>query len=374
MLDNACILAPHEYEKDMTCIPFPHNQLQPISPETAIKLIKLCPNLRTLKICLPAIDLRGKAGTRSQTNLENCVLKLISGLSGLIKLEIKNSEPLRMPEQSMSKIITQLPLLQSVYLNRLSTSPRVSSDNSLGLQLSGLSHLTELRLKDVDAVNLEWCQLKWSQSIKQLRLEGCRNLTPQDTCRLIKIMAPNIVHLRLCVFPGQLEMNPSWTGLRFQLPSLTDLIINTYGSFDKTVSFSDCQNLQRLKYLDASRFDWLALNELVPKPTWPHLKFIDVRSATPCSMGHADPQPFSDQCKNIGIQLYYKRSDKTMYRDWDSPGDFGSDSDSDAGSIGSEDSSDYDLDDYFNFNEIDSDDESILLDMPLIDTLPFLFG
>ncbi|KAG0145222.1 hypothetical protein CROQUDRAFT_133851 [Cronartium quercuum f. sp. fusiforme G11] len=284
---------------------------EPLSAQSATRLVVLCPNLQSLTLHLPPIEIDRHAG-RAKYNLQTVLLSLVPHLTGLEHLAIDQTGPLPMPDQCMSKVIRQLPLLRSLSLSNLVSSPQNRDSDSFGWALSRLQHLNQLHLFFVNSAHKSWCDYPWPKSIQELRLERCGVLSPIDTYQLIQSMAPNVIRLALGYgFDSEVERGFEH---RFDLPELSELTLDVRAPPELTICFKNCHQLRRLKYNRPTMADWDILNELVPSSTWPNLRHIDLRRGP---IEFRASESFKEFCIEAGIELLLKGSPKPTGSDWD---------------------------------------------------------
>lgn len=295
--------------------------------ESALSLISLCPNLLTLDLELPAVELQGPKAAQRKAHLQNVLLSLLSHVTGLRHLKIGQTWPLRLPDGGMSKLLSQLPLLESLSFIHLTASDPITGPESFGFQLSCLKNLTTLKLFRIDSLHPSWCEYDWPKSITELCLEQCNTFSPKYMPSLIHAIAPRVIRLKLgygyraLVLPEASDAGASWSELRFDLPALTDLSLDTHATSDLTICFEDCKNVRQIKYHNPRRMDWIAISELVPKATWPQLECIDFSGGFNIPYCDYDAEPLGLYCQDKEILLICKRGLRHLVNNWDSSDD-----------------------------------------------------
>ncbi|KAG0144483.1 hypothetical protein CROQUDRAFT_659913 [Cronartium quercuum f. sp. fusiforme G11] len=299
-----------------------------ISDESARQLILLCPNLRTLTIQFSR-SLHGTKAAKSKSmrnaNIQTFFLNILTHHPQLEKLVVNRARGLEITDHCMGRLISRLPFLRSLSLSHLTSSASRKDEECFGLRLSELKNLTELKLFHVDAIHESWCKHNWSRSIKVLRLGSLNIPSLTHLHQLIQAMAPNLQNLKLGYDGVRYadsraadDINAPWPDIRFDLPMLTDLTIGKLNPSDLTVCFSNCQSLQRIKYLCLKPREWLALTNYVPRSTWPKLRSINLRNTEHHVSSGQDNKQFEEYCKNSGIELILPTDRKILQLAWDS--------------------------------------------------------
>lgn len=287
------------------------SQLEPISPKNIRALIKQCPNLSTLDIRFKYYDdMNDFDGT------EDFLIALIPLLSGLkhlrhFTLEDRNEEHMYM-YRFPSKLISGLPLLESLALSgSYGDSPKLGED-SFGFKLSKLKFLSRLDLVGFyDDIYKDWCLYDWPRTITDISISCSSTLTPSLSHQIIHHIAPHLTKLKL-------ESYDHDTWEKFSLPLLNDLELSSENT-NALDSFQDCFSIKSLHWSYGKLEHCRPLNSILSQSPWPQITKLVIVPDFYVRVYDPDGEhreieehivSLENYCKRANIKLFIRRPSK----------------------------------------------------------------
>lgn len=249
--------------------------------ESVARLLVMCSsNLRFLEFEMPPFDITQE--NAELAGLLDRIKRMVHkfNLPNLRHLSLKNTSTGRIPEDCVSDIIKELPLLESLSCNRLMRSRMEPSDSAHPFKwhLAQLSRLSKLELSQCDNIDETWALESWPRTITSLRLVQCNRLTLGQAFKLIESFAPNLKQLELDLAIRSLPSAPHSAPPSFppiKLPELTSFSINgQQESCNPLTSFLESKRLRHLEYMSCPQDLVGTLCQLVCASTWPHLTTV----------------------------------------------------------------------------------------------------
>ncbi|KAH9812080.1 hypothetical protein DFH28DRAFT_1084593 [Melampsora americana] len=271
-----------------------------ISPKNVTDLIERCPNLSTLNMQFdyvePDEDEDGEVGMAA---FVMSLAPLIISLKQLRHLTLADNCTMTIMNDLPSKLISNLPLLESFTCNGIDTSGdhQQLGVESFGFNLSKLKYLSRLDFSLSEDIDESW-------TITDIRIHNCWRILPSSAHQIIQHIAPGLKKLDLC-FSHQRrgdvgELDPAWNPQRrFSLPFLTDLKLSVwYANF--LDSFQDCTSMNDLEWIYRSLEHCQSLNENLLKASWPQLKTLVVE---PYGLHALLPSDLDDQREELNEEI-----------------------------------------------------------------------
>ncbi|KAG0146218.1 hypothetical protein CROQUDRAFT_44731 [Cronartium quercuum f. sp. fusiforme G11] len=287
-VDNVLLI--DDYNHDLNEEPddrYTKPKLRGLSPQNMIKVLVMCPNIKSLEIRYPLLEVH-------PVFLHIHLHKIFLHLTTLQHLTLDRSMGPRSTDNFVTHLIRLCPLLESLACGYLCRStpiqpPPQYSEPPFEWHLSQLKHLSKLELKTSSNVDRTWSDQTWNQKLTTLKFEDCTKLSIPDAHYLISRIAPDLLDLILhASIPGSDTVGPNIAGSvafgfqwasdnRFTIPKLARLSLYNPTQYELLISFQDCKELRELKYINLPANEWNSVEALICASTWPKLKILNLQ-------------------------------------------------------------------------------------------------
>ncbi|KAH9821853.1 hypothetical protein DFH28DRAFT_950831 [Melampsora americana] len=221
------------------------------------KILELCPYLESVVVKLPYDPLAR-------------VMKLHPQLQNL-KLETQYNGP---GDKFVISLLGELKTLVSLELSGFIFRKEGAIEESLGWNLAQQQELRKIRFEKVTFMDETWTLNTWLHRIETLELVSCSGLTIRILHEVLSGSAPSLTRLQLDLgyFLDGLEVN-----VRFDLPALKDLVLNSYTKLDLLLIFENCKDIELLKFgVGMKNQQWESMKQHLSKSTWPKLSTLSL--------------------------------------------------------------------------------------------------